>query len=683
MARRARQHMTVELFPFLAVLVCVMGSLIFLLLVMTKRMRAVAVAKAQAAQVQLAESQRPMVPPIPVELEEPPEPAPLPEPAAEMTPIPAAPAVDLAAIEAERQALRVHWETRVADLSQALDERQAALQRQQLLARASQRSIEELKQQILQRETELAQAMGQLSAAEDQLPQGALERSKLEQQIAALRRQLKQLEQLQQEAQGRYAIVPFDGKSGTTRRPLLIECTSTGLRFLPEDITLTPADIEGFTPQFNPLAAGTNALVYYWSQPQFASQGEPYVMLIVRPNGTLAYYIAMKLLSSSKRAYGYELVTEDMQLQTPPVDPQAKALLEAAIARSMQERQQALAILQGAGGGSGRGGTAGPATTGMPARSATGTGTSVSRGTGTGGQFTQNSLGGSNRRPTVSGPAGNAPRGNSFSMDDLTGGSQVGERSWEDIERFEGQNHRRQRTPSGAAGSPSTSDRGTNSATGSPGSPPRPLEGSVASAEPAGNGSRSNPGGAIPAEPGTDPAFDAPRGSNSGTSEGAGGASPRGEMPVPGEESGPPLPEFIRESKPRGGQRIAFSYDQLQRRKWGSYEPGASIGVEKNVRIRVDSQRLIIGEEFTVAVPPGASRSEIFDQLILRVDQLAHTWGQPGPGFFWVPRLEFIISPGGNTVYERISPLVTKSGLSNRAEHTLESSAPAALEARP
>ena len=47
----SRQHPratnSVSLFPFLAVLVCAMGALIFLLLVTTRRIRAQAIARAQ------------------------------------------------------------------------------------------------------------------------------------------------------------------------------------------------------------------------------------------------------------------------------------------------------------------------------------------------------------------------------------------------------------------------------------------------------------------------------------------------------------------------------------------------------------------------------------------------------------------------------------------------------------
>jgi hypothetical protein len=677
MSRRARQHMTVELFPFLAVLVCVMGSLIFLLLVMTKRLRASAVAKALAA-VQVVEDQQdaPLLPELAPEPDAPPVWSSADEPPRKLAAadldhtraptVPPPSVVDYAAVEAEREALRNNWQTQVASLEQRRDDRQTAVNRQQLLARAAQQSIDELRHELLQRESELAQMMGRLSAVQDQLPRGARDRALLEQQIAALRQQLKQLESQQRDASGRYSIVPFDGKSGTTRRPLLIECTATGIRFLPEDVTLTPAEIEGFTPQYNPLAAGASALINYWSQPQFSAAGEPYVMLIVRPDGTLAYYIAMKLLSGTKRAYGYELVTNEMQLQVPPTDPQAKAALEEAIARVLMEREQILrGTRPGLGGGSGGG--------------------SGTRAGGTSGASTR--IGGVSPggRGTGNGNAPNTPReGSTFSMSDLEGGVGVGERSWQDIDRFEGQEHRRQRMPGSStnsttmAGTPDTS--GTPQSARSTGSSvPRRLASEPSETwEPA--GSRTGTLGVADRDAGMAAESPPPTAANG---EPTAGTARDNRMISPDNEDASPLPDYRQDSSRRQGKPVAFTYDQLQRRKWGPHEPGASIGVERRVEIRVDAERLVIGNEISIPVRPGASRNEVFDQLLVRIDQLAQTWGQPGPGFFWIPSLRFVISPGGNTVYERIAPLVTKSGLSNSIEHTLERAAPATLEARP
>ena len=62
----------------------------------------------------------------------------------------------------------------------------------------------------------------------------------------------------------RFSILPYDYASGTTRRPIIIECTENQITFASEGVVLSAADIEGFTPAFNPLQAGADALVDYW-----------------------------------------------------------------------------------------------------------------------------------------------------------------------------------------------------------------------------------------------------------------------------------------------------------------------------------------------------------------------------------------------------------------------------------
>lgn len=674
MARRRQQNVTVELFPFLAVLVCVMGALIFLLLVTTKRLRAAAVAKAQAAVVQ-TQSDRPILPFLADETED----------ILPVAELPASLAPDLAAVPlipdrpdpiaaeedaAHRQAhlaaydaMQREWTTKVASLESDLDRRQAMLNRQRLLMLNLERDIDSLQQQLLQRETELAAVMGRISAAEGVQSSTVAERTRLEQVIRQLRQQLKELEAQQQASSSQYVVVPFDGKSGTTRRPILVECTATGLTFLPENITISPQDIEGFTPRFNPLLAGSLALVNYWSR-QPASNGqsveEPYVLLIVRPNGTLAYYIAMKLLSGMKQPFGYELVTEDMSLQTGPVDPGAKAALEEAILQSLAERDrllQAMSSGMGAGGGSG-------------AASKNGSGNGRGLGTVTG--FGTGSAQPAQRTTASASRNGDGiPRVNSrgeFAMSDLEDSSGVGQRSWEDIDRFEGQEHRRK-----SGGANSASGRSTTADQNAGASSSQPASGSTGAGEPSGNaaaGSETAPNSRTTQGQAATQAL-----GNHPTANAAGDWRSRGSA-----QTGEPASDLADEDYPNFNQAVsrkagstgkALPYEQLNRRKWGPHDPGATIGVEKPIRIRVDAESLVVADSLTLPVAAGWSREQIFNQLLLAIDQQAQTWGKPGTGFFWVPSLRFEVLPGGNTTYERVAPLVSKCGLSHSVEQTL------------
>ncbi len=62
-----------------------------------------------------------------------------------------------------------------------------------------------------------------------------------------------------------YTFVAYDGVSGTTRHPILIECTREHIKFLQEDVSLSSADVSGYSPSYNPVLAGAQALVDYWS----------------------------------------------------------------------------------------------------------------------------------------------------------------------------------------------------------------------------------------------------------------------------------------------------------------------------------------------------------------------------------------------------------------------------------
>src|SRR5581483_852906 len=314
MARRGKSELSVQLFPFLAVLVCVMGSLIFLLLITSRKMRDVAIARA------MADLQPAVSPPVPAPME-PADPEP---PASE----------DLTV---RRAALASHLE----ELQIARDRQMAALQQQRLLAAAAQRRIQSLKDEIDEGERQLGAVAGQMAAARLSAPSADLERQQLEQKILRLRRQLKQLEDQQKKEEGKFTLIPFDGKSGTTRRPIFIECTDSGFRFLGEDVIVKPSDIQGFSDQYNPLLAGAAALSAYWNQQNGSDpNNDPYVLLIVRPSGTLAYYISQRLLARLKTPFGYELVPDNFELSVPPSDPGAKAACTAAVQKLLAEREQ-------------------------------------------------------------------------------------------------------------------------------------------------------------------------------------------------------------------------------------------------------------------------------------------------------------------------------------------------------
>lgn len=688
MSRHRSAHPAIQLFPFLAVLVSVMGALIFLLLVTSKRIPQVAIARARAAQTRL-------VPPVasigPV--------LSIPEIASEPSDdvFPELPAVDLggegptpaelleeernAARETERRSLIDQWRRRIKTLQEERDRSQSGVQQQQLLTTAAERQQLKMLAELQELERKLGSLTGKITAGSMHAGHADRERIQLEQRILGLRRQLKMTSDQQRADAGKYSIVPFDGKSGTTRRPILIECTSTGFRFVPEDVSISAADIEGFTERQNPLLAGAVALTQYWNQVN-QEQGsatpdtQPYVLLIVRPSGTLGYYVSVRLLSALRQQHGYELVAEDVALQWPAVNAGAQAACRAAVEGMLSQRT---AVARNADG---------PTVGGSNAY-----GNTTSGGGGGGGTVSG---------AVISGIPSNNRGG--FQLSDLDAPSdEVGDRSWEDPSRFGGLEHRRNRsTGSDSAGSsPGTGGGFGSPGTGTPGtSTDDPIAGSSNRTVPERN--TSAPPSNWTARP-TSAQRTAPEPNNVDAGKPQSPASTARERPpappVSQESSTETRPVGTRPASPgtygsprngrtaqNGEQRLArgprrgngedIPYERLQHRRWGQFEDGANIGLEKPVAIFVDAEQIVVAEQLIIPIRPGATRNEIFDQLLSAIDEDSATWGRAAAGFFWVPSLRFVISPGGNQIYDRLAPLVTRSGLRADAEFTLDEPKP-------
>ena len=92
----------------------------------------------------------------------------------------------------------------------------------------------------------------------------------------------------------------------------------------------------------NTLATALRAIREYWAQHAAASpvkSGEPYPLLLVRPEGILAYYAAREAMSGWGSEFGYELVGEDWDLKYPPLDRALAEMLtqQVAVARVRQQ----------------------------------------------------------------------------------------------------------------------------------------------------------------------------------------------------------------------------------------------------------------------------------------------------------------------------------------------------------
>ena len=166
----------------------------------------------------------------------------------------------------------------------------------------------------------------------------------LEQTLAEAR---EALESAREEAATRppaYAVVPYAGDKGTHRRPLYIECCIDGVFLQPEGIRLRPSDFEGPPGPGNPLASGLRAAREYLADRPDESgdpTAQPYPLLLVRPSGVMAYYAARESLQSWGSDFGYQFIDEDWTLTFPPADP---ALAEAE-SRAIEDARRRLAWL--------------------------------------------------------------------------------------------------------------------------------------------------------------------------------------------------------------------------------------------------------------------------------------------------------------------------------------------------
>ena len=340
---------SVSLFPFLAVLVCAMGALIFLLLVVTRQIRA----EARAVAIQEADAETSGAAPA--------APKPLPPSPPPDSAVDPAPLVldDVDAVEVDWRGMLDSLTARHRDGTRDLDSARSEVELAETRLRVAEGELARLRQDDSDsraRRAELDTKLTRLRVRANEL------NTQAKQQQQAIRERRAQIEA----AESQFAFLPFDSATGTRRRPIFIECHPNRIEFSSEKIDLTAANLAGFTRRANPLLAGVRALVEYWSERDAAGAAaedtdpqsrRPYVLMVVRPGGIHAYYLARKLLSRLEAPIGYELVPETMPLAWPARDRVAAAVCRAAIDQAVARRPRSGPSLAGNGlrGGFSRG----------------------------------------------------------------------------------------------------------------------------------------------------------------------------------------------------------------------------------------------------------------------------------------------------------------------------------------
>lgn len=600
----------------------------------------------------------------------------------------------LAEHESERQRKVTEWQRLLEEMearnSQLKEEINQASKRVQVAA-AEFDSEETRRKHLVEMVTAALNQNAELRLNETELQKQALElmqrRKQIQDEIAAQ----KVSQAIRKPV---YEVVAHDGNSGTNRRPILIECRADGLVFASEQVTVSARTLNDYGPEDNPLLAGANALTAYWKLMDAQNgrpESRPYVLLIVRPEGTVGFYVARRYLEALQQDYGYELVPSDMEIHWPPADPEAVQVCRTAVERAINN-PRALAKRMSDGGNRGPGGSSGSPRTGFGRPG-------DDRIVGANGEFTlpeidelrranpKDSIGLlgpewspqrqrlTNSRP---GPAGReqGPETYTTGMGEGRGGEGEGAGSEEGSRLTQGA---RSRAFPGMETEPNSGTRTSGSGNSLAGN--ATAKGATSSGfngVPSGN--EGNPmgvaGSGVNIVP---PAPDAPGGGRHPLEPNAGMAGGETRERSPGGMAGtttsggsPGLLQPDMPSSPLAERQRGLPNDGGKERHWGSGYRSGAIGIEREIVLQLHADKLIIVDGPSVSLPQGVSREE-FHQIVAAMIQVqATSWGDPPQKFVWRPRLRVEIYPGGNQHYGRLKELLTHWGLSSRLEHVLK-----------
>lgn len=346
---RRRHALKPDTFPFLAVLLCAMGSLILLLLVMDRRAKFVARHKAQQVLAEKQAEGRKLA-----QEEE--------ARAAELEQRRRALQAERArqAAERERQAAeRERWRQLVhGQLAEQIAEVRAqgdAVNGQLATAIDRVGSVQSQQRALLDRlqaeraclnreETEIASRQGEL-ARQDKLSEAQrTEMARLAQDLELMERTMAELHAARQRQQQTWSVVPYRGKHGDNRKPLYIECASSGIVLHPDRKAFDDrtTNLVEFRAEVERRLAGLRA--------GSGDKRNPYVLLLIRPDGIRNYYETVAALEGLTVDFGYEFIDAGWLLDFPgdAEDPAVQPWMTAAV--PVPARPTATARLSSAGG---------------------------------------------------------------------------------------------------------------------------------------------------------------------------------------------------------------------------------------------------------------------------------------------------------------------------------------------
>ena len=203
--------------------------------------------------------------------------------------------------------------------------------------------IARLTKSLDQLETKFDRIHSQVAESEADHSDKTVEIAELRKEIDQKKKELIEEIEKQKKRKPAFAVIPYAGSNGTSRRPVYLECTKQGVIVQPEGLLISLNDLRPPFGPGNPLDAALRILrlAYQQKDATFGISLPPYPLLIVRPDGIRSYAMAREAMSGWDDQYGYELVDGEMELKFPPSPVGLKDQLTSTVEMA-KRRQQAL-----------------------------------------------------------------------------------------------------------------------------------------------------------------------------------------------------------------------------------------------------------------------------------------------------------------------------------------------------
>jgi len=323
MSGRRREGLAPTLFPFLAVLVCTLGTLILLLaLVAQNAGEAIAATESAEAEVMV---------PTAEQLEE-------------------AQRLAEAADDIDRQLREAHWHRQ--QTVKMRDEQTAELESRRDRLAHLEDHVRRLRDDLQSLNTEVEQSLNQ--SGDLKVAQATLDKLML--QIDSEKNAIGNLQQELQSQTPRIVIVPHKGPNGTDRRPIYIECVADGVYLQPGNVRISLSELEPRPGMPSPLESALRVIRMH-AMKDYGDAVAPYPLLVVRPDGIKSYGVARAAMTDWDDQFGYELVPKEVDLAFPETDPILSEKVTLAVRQAVQQRELLAMRFGGSGGnGSGHGG---------------------------------------------------------------------------------------------------------------------------------------------------------------------------------------------------------------------------------------------------------------------------------------------------------------------------------------